>query len=288
MKGIILAGGTGSRLYPLTISITKQLLPVYDKPMVYYPLSTLISLGITEILLISAPQDHETFVKLLGNGSRFGIDLSYKIQDNPGGIAQSFLIARDFIGKDNVCLILGDNIFHMNTNLPSIGLNFSGGLIVAYKVRDPKAYGVLELDKDGNVISIEEKPTHPKSNLVSVGLYFYDNDVIKISESLLPSARGELEITDVSNAYLQSGRLKCITLKNGAAWFDAGSVESLLDASFFVKTIQERQGIVIGCPEETALQMNLVTKQDILKSISNKNAGKTVSEYVKYLLSIGS
>jgi glucose-1-phosphate thymidylyltransferase len=255
MKGIILAGGAGSRLYPLTLVASKQLQPVYDKPMVYYPLTTLIEGGIRELCLISTPQDLPRFAQLLGDGSRFGVSIEYREQATPAGIAQAFLIAESFIGKDNVTLILGDNIFYGDDDFHRTFVEFkSGATIFGYHVHDPERYGVVEFDAKGKAISIEEKPKSPKSNYAVPGLYIYDNEVVGVTKKLKPSARGELEITDVNVAYLRRKKLRVQQLARGFAWLDAGTSSSLQDASAYVQTIETRQGIKIGCPEEASFR----------------------------------
>ena len=254
MKGIILAGGSGTRLHPLTLAVSKQLMPVYNKPMIYYPLSTLMHAGIREILFITTPNDQPLFKHLLGDGSKLGCRFEYQIQNEPNGLAQAFVIGKQFIGNDNVALILGDNIFFgggMGEKLES-SIDPDGGLIFAYRVHDPERYGVVEFDNQGKAISIEEKPENPKSNYAVPGLYFYDNEVIKIAENLKPSARGEYEITDVNHEYLKSGKLQVKTLPRGIAWLDTGTFTSLIQASNFVQTIEERQGFGVGCIEAVA------------------------------------
>jgi len=253
-RGIILAGGTGSRLHPITLGTSKQLVPVYDKPMVYYPLSTLMLAGIRDILVITTPTDLEAFGRLLGDGERFGISISYAVQANPDGIAQAFILGKRHIGSGNVALILGDNIFYgagLGTRLKQLD-NIDGGTIFGYRVHDPRAYGVVEFDECHRVLSLEEKPKHPRSHYAIPGLYFYDNDVVEIAANLRPSGRGELEITDVNRAYLERGQLSVEVLPRGTAWLDTGTFDSLLDAGNYIKTIEQRQGLKIGVPEEVA------------------------------------
>ncbi len=284
MKGIILAGGKATRLYPITKATCKQLLPVYDKPLIYYPLSVLMLAGMQDILIISTPKDTPRFQELFRDGRDLGINISYAIQPEPGGIAQSFIIGEKFIGKDKVCLILGDNIFY--------GYNFreilqeasgfkKGGIVFTYYVKYPSRYGVVEFDRNNEIISIEEKPSNPKSNWVVTGLYFYDNDVIDIAKKIRPSARGELEITDVNNVYLKNKCLKVKLLKRGYAWLDTGTCDSLIDASIFIKTIEERQGLKVGCIEEVAYRMGYINSKQLL------NLAKPINTaYGEYLRSI--
>lgn len=268
-KGIILAGGSGTRLYPLTMVTSKQLLPIYDKPMIYYPLSTLMLAGIRDILIISTPQDLPNFERLLGDGSRYGINLSYKVQPSPDGLAQAFILGEEFIGNDNCAMILGDNIFHGNgltKQLKKAVKNEGRATVFGYYVEDPERFGVVEFDKDGKVISLEEKPENPKSNYAVTGLYFYDNKVCEYAKSLKPSARGELEITDLNKIYLEEGRLDVITLGRGYGWLDTGTVDSLSEASEYIKVIETRQGLKISCLEEISYKNGWIDKETLLES----------------------
>ena len=285
MKGIILAGGSGTRLHPLTLACSKQMMPVYDKPMIYYPLSTLMLAGIKEILIISTPHDLPNFEKLLGNGSNIGCKFSYAVQEQPNGLAQAFVIGEKFIGKDKVALVLGDNIFHGDgmAKLLQASANPEGGVVFAYQVSDPERYGVVEFDAHKNAISIEEKPTQPKSDYAVPGLYFYDNSVVEIAKNIKPSPRGEYEITDVNKVYLAQGRLKVGVLSRGTAWLDTGTFTSLMQAGQFVQIIEERQGLKIGCIEEIAYRMGFIDAAQ-LKAVATPLVKSGYGEYLLRML----
>ena len=286
MKGIILAGGSGTRLYPVTQVVSKQLLPVYDKPMVYYPLSTLMLAGIRDILLISTPQDTPRFQALLGDGRRWGLHIQYEIQPRPGGIAQAFLVGREFIGKDRVALVLGDNIFHgdgLDRMLQRAAARERGATVFAYPVKSPERYGVIEFDPQGKAIGIEEKPAQPKSRYAVTGVYFYDNRVVDIASKLEPSARGELEITDVNRAYLERGELEVMPMGRGMAWLDTGTHEALMEASHFIETIERRQGLKIACPEEIAYRMKFIDAAQ-LEALARPLEASGYGEYLRRVL----
>lgn len=283
MKGIVLAGGAGSRLHPITLGVSKQLLGVYDKPMIYYPISVLMLAKIRDILIITTPEDQPSFQRLLGDGSNFGVKFTYAVQPKPEGLAQAFIIGKEFIGKDSVALVLGDNIFYganLKMLLKSAVDRKEGATVFGYYVCDPERFGVVEFDADGKAVSIEEKPKEPKSNYAVTGLYFYDNDVVKIAENIKPSARGELEITSVNNAYLQAGKLNVEVFKRGYAWLDTGTHDSMLEAANFIRTIETRQGLQIACLQEIAYENGWMTKEEIAESI--KPMLKT--EYGQYLM----
>jgi glucose-1-phosphate thymidylyltransferase len=286
MKGILLAGGTGTRLYPITKAVSKQLLSIYNKPMIYYPLSTLMLAGVREVLVITTPHDQENFMKLLGDGRDLGMDIRYAIQEKPAGIAQAFLIAKDFIGKDSVALALGDNIFYgygLTGQLQKVAQRTSGATVFAYWVNDPERYGVVEFDQEGKAINIEEKPLKPRSPFAVTGLYFYDSQVVSIAQNLKPSARGELEITDVNQAYLRMGQLSVEKLGRGIAWLDTGTPDALLQASLFIQAIEQRQGLKVACIEEIAYAQGFIGKEG-LKKLIEKIKPSGYAEYLETLL----
>lgn len=285
MKGIVLAGGSGTRLHPLTLGVSKQLLPIYNKPMIYYPLSVLMLANIRDILIITTPEEQPLFQRLLRDGSHFGIHLSYAIQPQPNGLAEAFIIGKDFIGTDPVCLILGDNIFYGNQLGPLLEkarMKKSGATLFGYEVKSPERYGVAEIDKNGAVLSIEEKPAHPKSNIAVTGLYFYDNQVVDIAAQLAPSARGELEITDINSAYIKQGQASMHLMGRGFTWLDAGTYESLMQATQFVQVIEERQGLLIAAPEEVAYRQKFITREE-LQAASQRLGKNSYGQYLRQL-----
>ena len=285
-KGIILAGGSGTRLYPLTIAISKQIMPVYDKPMIYYPLSVLMESGIREVLIITTPRDSETFRMLLGDGSQWGMKFEYKVQEKPNGLAEAFIIGEDFIGQDNVAMVLGDNMFygsHLSEMLKRANERENESTIFGYEVKDPRAYGVVEIDQNGKAISIEEKPENPKSNYAVPGLYFYTNDVVNIAKNVNPSERGELEITSVNEEYMKRNKLYVETFGRGMTWFDTGTHDALLETASFVQTIEKRQGLQVCCPEEIAFQKGWITAEELLK-LAEKYMKTDYGKYLKALI----
>jgi glucose-1-phosphate thymidylyltransferase len=286
VKGIILAGGSGSRLFPMTRAVSKQLMPVYSKPMIYYPLSLLMLSGIREILVITTPHDRDDFARLLGDGSDFGLRLDYAVQARPEGLAQAFLIGRGFIGADRVALALGDNIFygaHLSDYLRSAAERTTGATVFGYQVKDPQRYGVVEFDASGRAVSLEEKPAHPKSEYAVTGLYFYDNQVVDIAAGLQPSARGELEITDVNRTYLERGQLQVERLARGIAWLDTGTQESLLQAANYIQAIEERQGLMVACPEEIALRLGYIAAADVAR-LAEQLGSSAYGQYLRHLI----